>query len=170
MWRRKRKLCQPNDRSCIHVSVLTSSPMVYILTAWFNLAPEIQSIRILHTAVVSQYICIQRIIIPSPSPWITPYRIKHMSISDPRNIEAICTENISSAWCTRLQSFWWCFLILSNHGVSQLSRSSRIFPMEPLNSHARLFVTVKIKADGVIHAKVRYDWVTTLLIFNDITL
>ena len=143
-----------------------------ILTAWFNLAPEIQSINILDTAVVNQYMWIQRTKILTSSPRMIIYRIKQMSISDPRNVAAICIENMSSAWTTRLQRRWWCFLILSKFSVTliKLCRSSRIFPVLWLNSHARLFVIVNRRADGAIHAKSKYICATRLMIFTTRTL
>ena len=143
--------------------------MCYILTAWFNLAPEIQSISILDTAVVSQYIWMQRTKVLMSSPRMTRYRFKQMSISDPRNVAAICIENMSSAWPTRLQRRWWCFLILSKLSLLKF-RSSRIFSVLWLNSHVRIFVTVNRRADGAIHAKSKYICTTRLMIFTTRTL
>ena len=125
-----------------------------------------QSISILLIAVASQYIWIQRTKILTSSPQIRTYRSKHISIRDPRNVAAICTENMLSAWSTRLQSFWWCFLVRSKQSLVMLFLSSRICLVLWLNSHARLFVTVNRRADGAIHAKTKYTCTTRLIIFT----
>ena len=81
------------------------------------------------------------------SSWMIKYRFKHLSISAPRNIAAIYMENMSSAWSTRLQSFLWCFLVLSKQSLVIMFLNSRILSALWLNSHARPFVTMGLLPD-----------------------